>query len=100
MDKSVFKIIFFSIVLIIMLVSCEKKEEQPKEYLKSTYTNYHGYWDYCRYGSDEIDPELKFFKSEKVLIFEHEYIKDTTYCKSFNCPRNGTMQYLTRITLE
>ena len=100
MDKSVFKILFFSIVLIAMLASCDKKEEQPKEYLKTTYTNYQGFWDYCHFGSDEINPELIFFKSEKVLIFEREYIKDTTYCRSFNCPRNGTMQYLTRITLE
>jgi hypothetical protein len=100
MDKSVFKIIFFLGLLIIMLVSCTKQDEQPKEYLKSTYTNYHGYWNYCRFGSDEIDPELRFFKSEKVFLFEREFIKDTTYCKSFNCPRNGTMQYLTRITLE
>ena len=101
MDKSVFKIIFFSFLLIAMLSSCDKKEEeQPKEYLKTTYTNYQGFWNYCHYGSDEIDPELRFFKSEKVLIFEREFIKDTTYCKSFNCPRNGTMQYLTRITLE
>ena len=100
MDKSVFKILFFSIVLIAMLISCNKKEEQPKEYLKTIYTNYQGFWDYCHFGSDEINPELIFFKSEKVLIFEREYIKDTTYCRSFNCPRNGTMQYLTRITLE
>ena len=101
--KDVFRIYFICLLVCIaiaMLISCDKKEEQPKEYLKTTYTNYQGFWDYCHFGSDEINPELIFFKSEKVLIFEREYIKDTTYCKSFNCPRNGTMQYLTRITLE
>lgn len=100
MDKSVFKIIFFSIVLIAMLVSCDKKEEQPKEYLKTTYSNFFGFREYCHGASNEINTELIFFKSEKVLIFEREYIKDTTYCKSFNCPRVGTMKFLIRETLE
>lgn len=85
--------------LVLILSSCSKTDE-PIEYLKSTYTNYQGFWDYCHYGSNEIDPELKLFKSEKVFLFENEVVKDTTYCKSFNCPRNGQLQYLTRITLE
>ena len=81
------------------IISCSKTDE-PKEYLKSTYTNYQGYWDYCHFGSNDINTELNLFKTEKVLLFDHEVVKDTTYCKSFNCPRIGQMQYLTRITLE
>ena len=87
------------ILFLFLLIGCSKPET-PKEYTKTTFTNYSGYWNYCHFGSDEIDPELKFFKSEKITLFEHEVVKDTTFCKSFNCPRNGQMQYLTRITIE
>jgi hypothetical protein len=87
------------ILAIVFILSCTKDETQ-KEYVKTTYTNYGGYWDYCRYQTNEIDPELKLFKTENVLLFEHEVIKDTTFCKSLNCPRNGVMNYFTRITIE
>lgn len=86
-------------LIVILLIGCSKTET-TKEYIKTTFTNYQGYWNYCHYGSNEIDPELKFFKSEKVNLFDHEFVKDTTFCKSFNCPRSGYMQYLTRITIE
>lgn len=96
---ALFMLIFIFSLMLLMFIGCSKPET-PKEYTKTTYTNYQGYWNYCHFGSNEIDPELKFFKSEKVVLFENEVVKDTTFCKSFNCPRNGIMQYLTRITIE
>jgi len=88
------------LILAIVFISSCTKDETQKEYVKTTYTNYGGYWDYCRYQTNEIDTELKLFKTENVLLFEHEVIKDTTFCKSLNCPRNGVMNYFTRITIE
>lgn len=88
------------ILLLSLLIGCSKPESSPKEYTKTTYTNYQGYWDYCRFGSNEINPELKFVKSEKIFLFEHEVITDTTICKGLNCPRNGQMTYQIRTTIE
>lgn len=87
------------ILFLLLLIGCSKPET-PKEYTKTTFTNYSGYWNYCRYQTNEIEPDLKFVSSEKVFLFENEVISDTTYCKSFNCPRSGTMQYLIRVTIN
>ncbi len=96
---ALFMLIFIFSLMLLMLFGCSKEVTQ-NEYTKTTYTNYSGYWNYCHYQTNEIDSELKFFKSERVVLFENEVIRDTTYCKSFNCPRNGTMQYLIRVTIE
>jgi hypothetical protein len=86
-------------IFLVFLIGCSKDPIQ-KEYTKTTYSNYLGYWNYCRYQTNEIDPELKYFSTEKVIMFENEVVKDTTYCKGLTCPRNGYMTYQTRIKIE
>jgi len=88
-----------SVFVLFLIFGCTKSETQ-KEYTKTTYSNYSGFWDYCRYQSNEIDPELKYIKSEKVFLMDSEVVKDTTICKSLACPRSGELKYSIRYTIE
>ena len=87
------------LILAFLFIGCSKEPIQ-KEYTKTTYSNYSGFWDYCRYQSNEIDPELKYIKSEKVFLMDSEVVKDTTICKSLACPRSGELKYSIRYTIE
>jgi len=82
--------------LFIFIISCSK-EVPCNEVIADTYSNYAGYWDYCRHLSNEIDPTLILVSS--IATSSCEEVKGTekiTY-KGLNCPRNGTMSYEIRI---
>lgn len=82
--------------LFIFIISCSK-EVPCNEVIADTYSNYAGYWDYCRQLTNEIDPTLILISS--IATSSCEEVKGTekiTY-KGLNCPRNGTMSYEIRI---
>jgi len=83
--------------LFIFIISCSK-EVPCNEVIADTYSNYAGYWDYCRHLTNEIDPTLVLIGSAKLLSCESEPkgTEKITY-KGLNCPRNGTMSYEIRI---
>lgn len=90
------------IVGLLFLVSCAKSE-QCQEATFEYYTNYEGYWDYCRNLTDEIDTELKHIKTEveKICDGEPYYIGlDTMICNSTNCPRMGVINYDIRVIVR
>lgn len=83
--------------LMIFIFSCSKDIE-CNEVIADTYSNYAGYWNYCRFASNEIDPTLLLISSVKLLSCKSE-VKGTEKImyKGLNCPRNGTMSYEIRI---
>jgi hypothetical protein len=88
-------------LLLLILISCEK-EPTCETLIADTYSNYHGYWDYCRYGSDEINPDLVYIYSDTLNSCESNYYNgmDTVYYRALNCPRNGTMSYAIQIVVR
>ena len=93
-----------TIGLLFLLVwfSCAKPE-QCQEATFEYYTNYEGYWNYCRYLTDEINPELKHVKTEVETICEGEpyYVGlDTMICNQTNCPRMGVINYDIRVIVK
>jgi hypothetical protein len=86
------KLIIFMFLL--GLSSCQK-ENLCKPLVVETYSNYLGYWDYCRYQSDEIKADLVLAKTDTLNSCETAYYSglDTIFYKSLTCPRVGYISY-------
>lgn len=82
--------------LMIFIISCTK-EVPCNEVIADTYSNYAGYWDYCRHLTNEIDPTLVLIGSAKVMSCEEVKGTEKIMYKGLNCPRNGTMSYEIRL---
>ena len=82
--------------LFIFIISCSK-EVPCNEVIADTYSNYAGYWDYCRHLTNEIDPTLILVSSIAASSCEEVKGTEKIMYKGLNCPRNGTMSYEIRI---
>ena len=80
--------------LIMILWSCEKPCDTV---IVDTYSNYNGYWEYCRYASNEINSDLVYVKSDTLISCDQ---KDTVFYKPLNCPRSGTLSYTVQLIVR
>lgn len=80
-------------LLLLFVLSCAKVED-CKEMTVETYSNYDGYFNYCRFGTNEIDLELKLKIVEKKISCQ---ASDILVHKQTNCPRLGVITYDVRI---
>ncbi len=77
------------IIFLLLLVSCQK-DPVCKTVIVDTYSNYQGYWNYCRNASNEIDAELVYIKSDTVTRCD---AMDTVFYRPLVCPRSGFLSY-------
>ena len=91
---------FLALILCVMLLACAKDQE-CQSVIVETYSNYPGYWDYCRYQSNEISAEM-VLASTRIASTCDGYRKglDSTYFKSLNCPRAGELSYKINIVVK
>lgn len=100
----VFGIRFTIMLVLAMLFGCSKEDQKQTcaDLIVDTYNNYAGYWDYCHYSSNEIYPALVYIKTDTINSCNTKFYAglDSTYCRSFSCPRLGALSYTIRIIVK
>jgi len=97
-------IAFWAIILILamMIAGCTKNEPCQIATME-TYSNYNGYWNYCRYQTNELNTDMVLTLKNTITLCPGDgyYIGlDSTFCSVTNCPRSGQVHISNRIIVK